>query len=106
MVSEKDIDSLVLESEILCQTRLGRITVVTMVLPSGFVITETSSSASTENYNYQYGIENCIKKIKDKLWELEVYREKHNDYQLKKGFVTLECENSDSQETTMEYKGE
>lgn len=73
-ISQEVVNNIILGSEIVCQTRLGRITVVTLVLPNGFTITETSASISTENYDYQYGIKVCMKKIEDEIWKLEAYR--------------------------------
>lgn len=74
LVTQEMVNNIILNSEIVCQTRLGRITVVTLVLPNGFTITETSASVSTENYDYQYGIKVCMKKIEDEIWKLEAYR--------------------------------
>lgn len=68
------VNNTILNSEMVCQTRLGRITVVTLVLPNGFTITESSASVSTENYDYEYGIRTCMKKIEDEIWKLEAYR--------------------------------
>lgn len=74
LVTQEMVNNIILNSEIVCQTRLGKITVVTVVLPNGFTITETSASASTENYDYQYGIKVCIKKIEEEIWKLETYK--------------------------------
>lgn len=83
LVTKEMVNEIILNSEIVCQTRLGKITVVTLVLPNGFTITESSASVSTENYDYQYGIQNCIKKIEDKIWQLEAYRLMAQEYERK-----------------------
>lgn len=73
-VTKEMVNNIILNSEIVCQTRLGKITVVTLVLPNGFTITESSASVSVENYDYQYGIKICMDKIEDLIWKLEAYR--------------------------------
>lgn len=45
-------------------------TIVRAVLRNGFEIVETSSCVSPENYDERVGQELCMKKIKDKVWEL------------------------------------
>lgn len=83
LVTQEMVNNIILNSEIVCQTRLGKITVVTVVLPNGFTITETSASASIENYDYQYGIKVCMKKIEEKIWELETYKMMAQEYDRK-----------------------
>ena len=45
-------------------------TIVRATLRNGFEIVETSSCVSPENYDERIGQELCMKKIKDKVWEL------------------------------------
>lgn len=80
-VTQEMVNNIISNSEIVCQTRLGKITVVTLVLPNGFTITESSASVSTENYDYQYGIKVCMKKIEDEIWKLEAYRLMAQEYE-------------------------
>lgn len=80
-VTQEMVNNIILNSEMVCQTRLGKITVVTLVLPNGFTITESSASVSTENYDYQYGIEVCMKKIEDEIWKLEAYKLMAQEYE-------------------------
>ena len=52
-------------------TKLGeKTTVVQATLVSGFVITESSSCVDPANYDEQVGTEICLKRIKNKVWEL------------------------------------
>lgn len=55
------------------QTLFDKSTVVTCKCPNGFVITESSACVSPENYDEEVGIQKCIEKIENKLWELEGY---------------------------------
>lgn len=56
-------------------TKLGRkTTCVTAILPSGFEIVATSSCVDPANYDEALGRNLCIRKIEDKLRELEGYR--------------------------------
>ena len=87
-VTQEMVNNIILNSEKVCQTRLGKITVVTLVLPNGFTITESSASVSTENYDYQYGIKVCMKKIEDEIWKLEAYRLMAQEYERKMSEAT------------------
>lgn len=60
-------------------------TVVQATLPNGFVITESSSCVDPANYNQDIGVDICMKRIEDRLWELEGYR-----LQCEKGPLTPE----------------
>lgn len=54
--------------------RLGdKTTVVSATLPNGFVIVESSSCVDPVNYDHEIGVEICLKRIEDKIWELEGY---------------------------------
>lgn len=52
-------------------SKLGeRTTLVKATLKNGFIITETSSSITSDNFDMEIGKRICISKIKDKVWEL------------------------------------
>lgn len=72
-VTEKQIDDIINNSEIHIDTLFNKCTVVSIKLPNGFVIVESSACVSPENYDEDLGTEICMKRIKDKLWELEGY---------------------------------
>lgn len=67
-VSEERIRGLIESSEKNVTTIFGKVTVVSLKLPSGFVITESSDCVDPEN-----GELICMGKIEDRLWELEGY---------------------------------
>ena len=48
----------------------SKTTVVRAVLKNGFVIVESSSCVSAENYDEKLGEEICMKRIRNKVWEL------------------------------------
>lgn len=48
----------------------GKTTVVRAVLKNGFTIVESSSCVSAENYDEKLGEEICMKRIRNKVWEL------------------------------------
>lgn len=48
----------------------GKTTVVRAVLKNGFEIVESSSCVSAENYDEKLGEEICMKRIRNKIWEL------------------------------------
>lgn len=72
-ITEEYIDAIMAESEFRIWTEFDKCTIATCQLPNGFVITESSACVSPENYNAEIGEQICMKKIKDKIWELEAY---------------------------------
>ena len=49
---------------------VDKTTVVQAVLANGFVITESSSCVDPDNYDEEVGRDICLKRIKNKVWEL------------------------------------
>lgn len=72
-ITEEYIDAIMAESEFRIWTEFDKCTIASCQLPNGFVITESSACVSPENYNAEIGEKICMKKIKDKIWELEAY---------------------------------
>lgn len=72
-ITEEYIDAIMAESEFRIWTEFDKCTIASCQLPNGFVITESSACVSPENYNAEIGEKICLKKIKDKIWELEAY---------------------------------
>lgn len=61
------------KSEIKVETVYGKVTIVDCRLPNGFVIVEASGAVSSENYDEKISTEICMKRIENKLQELEGY---------------------------------
>jgi len=74
------IDRLVRNSTIEIQTVFEKATVVSIQLPSGFVLTEMSACVDPANYNRELGVEICLERFKNKLWELSGYHLQHATY--------------------------
>lgn len=73
-ITEKSIAELMLRSEVASQQFGNKTTVVSVRLPNGFVITESSSCVDPANYSKVKGEDICFKRIRERLWELEGYR--------------------------------
>lgn len=73
-VKVSTIDKLIKNAEIDVTKQFGKVTVVTVKLENGFVITESSGCIDEANYNEKVGYDSCMKRIKDKLWLLEGYK--------------------------------
>lgn len=73
-VTQAQIDALINNSEIQTETLFGKQTVVSLQLPSGFVITESSGAVDPANYDAGIGEQICMDRITNKIWELEGYR--------------------------------
>ncbi len=50
-----------------------KVTLVAARLTNGFVLIETSTCVDPANYDESIGAEICIKRIREKIWELEGY---------------------------------
>lgn len=98
--SQERIDYLIDNSEIKVDTIFDKCTIVSCKLPSGFVIVESSPCAAPEIYDEKIGIEICMKKIEEKLWELESYRIKEEVYAYEEEYCDcddcdMDCESCD-----------
>ena len=72
-VDSEYVDWLIENSAISVATAHGKCTVVTCQLPNGFVIVESSSCVDPKNYDKELGVEICMNRIIDKIYELEAY---------------------------------
>ena len=73
-VTQKQIDDLFNESDIIEQVFYHKCLVMSIKLINGFVIVESSACVDPTNFDIEIGREICGKRIKDKLWELEGYK--------------------------------
>lgn len=73
-VSPLRIERIFKESKIEDSRPTPKTTQVMCTLPNGCVLIESSSCIDPANYDHEVGKEICMKKIEDKLWELEGYR--------------------------------
>lgn len=73
-ITSEYVEWMIENSEMTVQTMYDRCTIVTCKLPNGFIIVESSTCVSPENYDEEMGINICLDKIFDKVWELEGYR--------------------------------
>lgn len=73
-VTNEMIEDLFRNSKTRVETVDGKCTVVTVTLENGFMLTESAACVDKENYDEYIGREICLKKIKEKLWELEGYK--------------------------------
>ena len=73
-VTEEQVSAL-LEASKVEDVKLGeKTTVVSVTLPNGFVIVQSSSCVDPVNYDHDLGKKICLKRAEDKIWELEGYR--------------------------------
>lgn len=73
-LTQQDIDDIINKTEIITMTMFGKTTIVVAKLPNGFVLVESSSCVSPESYDEVVGIEICMEKIENKIWEMEGYK--------------------------------
>lgn len=73
-VLESTIKDIIDNSEINVETLFRKVTVVTVKLPNGFVLVESSGAVSAANYDKKIGLESCMNRIKDQIWKLEGYK--------------------------------
>lgn len=73
-VTAEHIEEIMNHSKVTVQTVFDKCTVVACQLPNGFVIVESSACVDPTNYDVDMGVEICMQRITDKVWELEGYR--------------------------------
>ena len=73
-VTPERIEQVMNHSKVTVQTLFDKCTVVACQLPSGFVIVESSACVDPKNYDEKMGVEICMNRIKDKVWEMEGYK--------------------------------
>lgn len=91
-VTREAVKDIIDRSDIKIETLFGKCTLVAVKLPNGFVITETSSCVDPSNYDEKLGVKACMKRIEDKVFELEGYL-----LQEKISGVNEECREDDSE---------
>lgn len=72
-VTQEQVNALLDRSEIEVCTRFRKVTIVSVKLPNGFVITESCGCVHPDNYSQEVGEKICMDRIKAKIWELEGY---------------------------------
>lgn len=73
-LTPNDIDKIMDKCQLNVMTVWDKCTIVACKLPNGFIITESSACVDPKNYDEHIGLEICLNKIRDKVWELEGYR--------------------------------
>lgn len=73
-VTKEDIDNILARTFIKTEKYGDKTTIVKATLPNGFVIIADSSCVDPNNFDMSIGEQECMKKIEDKIWELEGYR--------------------------------
>jgi hypothetical protein len=74
IVTKEQIDTILENSKVEIQTVLDKCTLVVCQLPNGFIIVESSACVDPANYDLDLGVEICMKRIANKVWELEGYK--------------------------------
>lgn len=72
-VTRERILSLMSCSQIDVCTKFEKVTVVTVKLPNGFVLVESSGAVDKANYSESEGAKICLARIEARLWQLEGY---------------------------------
>ena len=68
------IDKMLKDAETVSFTLFDCQTVVSVKLPNGLILTETSTFADAYCYDFELGKQICIKKIKEQIENMELYR--------------------------------
>ncbi len=72
-VTQSYIDALFREADKSEKVVFDKCLVLSVKLPNGFIITESSACVDPMNFDREIGYSICERKIKDKIWELEGY---------------------------------
>lgn len=94
-ITSKIVEEIIKKSDITVQTVFDKCTVVACKLPNGFVIVESYTCVSPENYSEEVGIDICLEKITNKIWELEGYRLQEELYRENMEVEEYSCDTCD-----------
>lgn len=72
-VSQEQVDKIFNQSMVDYHTIFNKCTVLTVQLPNGFIIVESSACVDPANFDEQIGADICTERVKNKIWELEGY---------------------------------
>lgn len=73
-VTIEQIKEIMKNSEYVVTHHWNKCTVVLMQMPNGFTLVEKSACVDPANYDAKMGEEICMRKLEDKIWELEGYK--------------------------------
>lgn len=79
-IPESVIDEIIAKSAVHAFKEYDSCTVVTMRLPNGYVLVESSGCIDPAEYDHDLGVEICMKALKRRIWQLEGYRGKQSFY--------------------------
>ena len=74
VITEEYIEEIMENSTFDVEVMFHKCTVVACMLPNGFIVTASSACVNPDDFDAKLGEDICMKKIKDKIWELEAYR--------------------------------
>lgn len=83
-ITQKEINELMNQSHVAVNEVFGKCTIVSLKMPNGFILTESSACVDPANYDVKMGEEICLKRIENRIWELEGYRLQEKMYQAKR----------------------
>lgn len=75
-IPESAIDEIIEASAVHAFKEYDSCTVVTMRLPNGYVLVESSGCIDPAEYDHDRGVRLCMEALKRKIWQLEGYRGK------------------------------
>ncbi|HEF5065786.1 Gp49 family protein [Bacillus paramobilis] len=73
IVTAAQVQDIIANSEVITDVLFNKCTRVTVKLPNGFIITESSACVDPANFDNELGKAICMKRIENKVWELEGY---------------------------------
>lgn len=89
------IEAIMEHSEIEVHSVSDKCTVVSCKLPNGFIIVESYTFANYEDYDEEIGVDICLGKIEDKIFELETYRLQEEVYRDMMAECPFSCNDCD-----------
>lgn len=72
-ITKEHVEAMIKACKVEC-TKLGeKTTIVCVTLPNGFELIQSSSCVDPKNYDHELGRRLCMKRVEDKIYELEGY---------------------------------
>jgi hypothetical protein len=67
-VTQEQVDAIFMASTFDVTTHFGKVTILTMMLPNGFTLVESSGCVDPANYCQHTGVRICEEKLRSRVW--------------------------------------
>lgn len=101
-VDPDHVEDILSHSNVIVHNVFDKCTVVACKLPSGFVIVESSACVNPDDYDEETGVDICLNRILDRIYEMEAYRIQNETWESNRGCDGYGCDCCDCEDCPCE----